>query len=164
MKQFTLILIHASNDEVGDLVNRHLMDLGLSILPGVFISWQPRQKIEERLVSTKEELIDMIERGFRGEFAYAIIELNNEQFKAIRPLIASRLEDEDQRMISWGEALLRRIRSPHRERVKREYSSFNKRYKWLITMHELFDIKHELLNRVLELTMELRIKYERNLK
>ena len=164
MRQFTLVLIHASNDEVEDLVNKHLMDLGLSILPSVFISWQPRQKIEERLVRTKGELIDMIERGFRGELAYAIIELNDEQFKAIRPLIARRLEDEDQRMISWGEALLRRIRSTHREKAKREYSSFNKRYKWLITMHELFDIKHELLKRVLELARELRIEYERNLK
>ncbi|BDR92172.1 hypothetical protein [Vulcanisaeta souniana] len=164
MRQFTLVLIHTDNDEVKDLVSKHLRDLGFSILPDVFISWQPRQKIEERLVIAKEELIDMIERGFKGELAYAIIELNDEQFRAIRPLIARRLEDEDQRMISWGEALLRRIRSSHREKSKREYSSFNRRYKWLITMHELFDVKHELLKRVLELARELRIEYERNFK
>ena len=160
MRQFTLVLIHAS-DEVQELVSRRLADLGLSILPNVFISWAPRQDLERRLLGIKEELIDMMERGFEGEFAYAIIELNDEQFKAVRPMIVRRLESDSQRLISWGEALLRRIRSQGIERVRGELARFDREYRRLVSVHEVFDVKQELLNRVMDLARELRIEYER---
>ncbi len=114
-------------------------------------------------MSIKEELIDIMERGgFEGEFAYAIIELTDEQFKAIRPMIVRRLESDSQRLISWGgEALLKRIRSQKVERVKRELLRFDREYRRLVSMHEVFDVRHELLNKLMELARELRIEYER---
>ncbi|WP_243670281.1 hypothetical protein [Vulcanisaeta sp. JCM 16161] len=83
MKQFMLVLTYASSDEVQGLVSRHLADSGLMILPNVVISWLPRQDLERRLLGIKEELIDVMERGFEGEFAYAVIELTDEQFKPL---------------------------------------------------------------------------------
>ncbi|ADN50179.1 hypothetical protein [Vulcanisaeta distributa] len=161
MKQFVLIIMYVSSDEVQGLVSRHLANSGLSILPNVVISWLPRQDLERRLLSIKEELIDIMERGFEGEFAYAIIELTDEQFKAIRPMIVRRLESDSQRLISWGEALLKRIRSQKVERVKRELLRFDREYRRLVSMHEVFDVRHELLNKLMELARELRIEYER---
>ncbi|GAB6947535.1 hypothetical protein JCM16161A_16650 [Vulcanisaeta sp. JCM 16161] len=161
MKQFMLVLTYASSDEVQGLVSRHLADSGLMILPNVVISWLPRQDLERRLLGIKEELIDVMERGFEGEFAYAVIELTDEQFKAIRPMIVRKLESDSQRLISWGESLLRRIRSQRIEGVKREFLRFDREYRRLVSMHEIFDVRHELLNKVMELARELRIEYER---
>ncbi len=155
-----LVLTYAS-DEVQKLVSRRLADSGLSILPNVFISWLPRQDLERRLLSIKEELIDMMERGFEDEFAYAIIELTDEQFKAVRPMVVRELENESQRLITWGEALLRRIRSQGIKRIERELLRFDREYRRLVSMHEVFDVKHELLNKVIDLARELRIEYGR---
>ena len=161
MRQFALVLTYASSDEVQELVSRHLAGSGLLILPNVVISWLPRQDLERRMLNIKEELIEVMERGFEGEFAYAIIELTDEQFKAVRPMIVRKLESDSQRLISWGEALLKRIRSQRVERVKREFLRFDREYRQLVSMHEIFDVKHELLNKVMELARELRIEYER---
>ncbi|GAB6943528.1 hypothetical protein [Vulcanisaeta sp. JCM 14467] len=161
MRQFTLILTYTSSDEVQELVNKHLVGSGLLILPNVVISWLPRQDLERRLLGIKEELINMMERGFEGEFAYAIIELTDEQFKAVRPMIVRKLESDSRRLISWGETLLKRIRSQRVERVKKEFLRFDREYRQLVSMHDVFDVKHELLNKVMELARELRIEYER---
>mgnify|MGYP001773008312 CR=1 FL=1 len=160
MRQFTLVLTYVS-DEVQELINRRLADSGLLILPNVIISWLSRQDLEKRLLGVKEELIEMMERGFEGEFAYAIIELTDEQFKAVRPMIVRKLESDSQRLISWGEALLKRIRSQRIERIKKEFLRFDREYRHLISMYEIFDVKNELLNKVMELARELRIEYER---
>lgn len=114
-------------------------------------------------MNIKEELIDIMERGgFEGEFAYAVIELTDEQFKAVRPMIVRRLEVDCQRLISWGgEALLRRIRSQRIEGIKKELLRFEREYRRLVSIHEVFDVRHEPLNKVMELARELRIEYER---
>ena len=164
MKRFILILTYVSNDELQGLVNRHLTGLGLSILPNVVISWLSKQEVERRLLSVKEKMIDIIERGFEGEFAYAIIELTDEQFRVIRPLVVRRLESDSQRLISWGEALLRRIRSQRGEKIRREFSRFDREYRQLVSMHNVFDVNSELLNKVMELARELRVEYDRRNK
>lgn len=161
MRRFVLVLIYGSNDEVQGLVNKHLIDSGFSVLPNVIVSWLPQQELERKLLNIKEELIDIMERGFEGEFAYAVIELTDEQFKAVRPMIVRRLEVDCQRLISWGEALLRRIRSQRIEGIKKELLRFEREYRRLVSIHEVFDVRHEPLNKVMELARELRIEYER---
>ncbi|WP_243670280.1 hypothetical protein [Vulcanisaeta sp. JCM 16161] len=76
-------------------------------------------------------------------------------------MIVRKLESDSQRLISWGESLLRRIRSQRIEGVKREFLRFDREYRRLVSMHEIFDVRHELLNKVMELARELRIEYER---
>ena len=163
MRQYVLILVYAGNDEIQELVIRRVGNAGLWILPNVAISWHTKQEMERRMLSVKEELISLMERGFEGEFAYAIIELNDEQFRAMRSLVVRKLESDCQGMITWGESLLRRIRSRGGERIRREYERFERKYRELVTVHEVFDVRSELLNKVMDLARELRAEYERKL-
>ncbi|MCG2885335.1 MAG: hypothetical protein L7H03_02440 [Vulcanisaeta sp.] len=164
MRQYALVIIYASNDEVKELANRKLGDVGLEITSGVMITWHARQDLEGRIMSIKDELVKIMEGGFEGEFAYAIVELTDEQFRAVRPLVVRRLEVEDKRLLTYGENLLKRMRSRLNNRVRREYGRFDRQYRRLIMLHNIFDVKHELLNRVMDLARELRIEYERRHK
>jgi hypothetical protein len=74
------------------------------------------------------------------------------------------LEVEDKRLLTYGENLLKRMRSRLNNRVRREYGRFDRQYRRLIMLHNIFDVKHELLNRVMDLARELRIEYERRHK
>ncbi|WP_243679014.1 hypothetical protein [Vulcanisaeta distributa] len=77
-------------------------------------------------------------------------------------MIVRKLENDSRKLISWGgETLLKRIKSQRIERAKKEFLRFDREYRRLVSMHEVFDVKHELLNKVMELARELRIEYER---
>jgi hypothetical protein len=162
MRQYTLILIYADSEEVQDLVERRLSEVGLEITRGVIISWHVRQDLDRVIMRIKDELIDMMERGFEGELAYALVELTEEQFRAVRTLIARKLESEDRKLLSYGEALLKRVRSSKSNKsIDKEYARFDRLYRRLVMLHEVFDIKPDLLNKVMDLARELRIEYER---
>ncbi|MFB6470884.1 MAG: hypothetical protein TU36_006610 [Vulcanisaeta sp. AZ3] len=161
MRNYVLIITYADTDEIQGLVKQRLGNLGLEVTPNVIISWRSRDEIERKIMSIKEELTNMMERGFEGEFAYAIIELSDEQFRAVRSLIVRRLEIENQRLISYGENLLKRLRSQRSERIMREYTRFDRQYRWLVMAHEAFNVKHGLLDKIMDLARELRIEFER---
>jgi hypothetical protein len=66
MRQYALVIIYASNDEVKELANRKLGDVGLEITSGVMISWHARQDLEGRIMSIKDELVKIMEGDLRA--------------------------------------------------------------------------------------------------
>lgn len=164
MVRFTLILVYTDSEETLKIIKKGLGDLGLYLLPTVLITWKERQEIERRLSKAKSQLMDALDRGYRGEFSYAIIELTEEQYKGVRQLVVLRLMKDVENMLLRGEALLRRIRSTkHINRVRDDVEAFNKRYKRIVELHEIFDIKHDLLTKMMDLMREIMNEYERKI-
>ncbi|WP_069806459.1 hypothetical protein [Vulcanisaeta thermophila] len=165
MGKYTLILMYVDSEETLDLVRRGLGDIGLYLTPTVVITWRERRDVDKRLSRAKAHLMDAMEKGFKGEFSYAVIELTEDQYRGVRQLVVIRLIKEVESMISRGEALLARIRSARDvNRVKGALDSFNRRYRWVVQLHEVFDVKHDLLRKLMDLTMEMMNEYERRVR
>lgn len=164
MTKFILIIMYVDSEETLEIIRRGLGDIGLYLLPTVIITWKERGEIERRLSKAKANLMDMLNKGYRGEFSYAVIELTEDQYRNVRQLVVLRLMKEVEALLSRGEALLRRVKSTkHVGKVKAEVDSFNRRYRRIVEFHEVFDVKHDLLMKIMDLMREIMNEYEKRI-
>ncbi len=169
---FYLILTYVSlpeeSEEIQEDIDRIIEELGLRITRGVVISWRDREDLERRLLRLKDVIIRRLEEGYEGvEFLYSIVELTEDQYKAVRNLVAKKLEVLCQSMISRVESFLEQVRSTSPREVRKlrkTLQEIEESFKKIVEFHKVFDIKHSIFDRLNKLMSELRAEFYRRLK
>jgi hypothetical protein len=154
LSDYSLVLINVRAEE--DLTRRIMARLrgleGLVLIPGVIITWRPRDNIESHMSRLKDYILGLMRRGSAVEFTYAILTLTGDQFNQVRPMVLRRLEHECTRMIRRGEVLLRKLRSGSGSRD--ELSRYRRDLERLVRIHGGLGVDSEGLRKLMELYRE----------
>ncbi len=169
---YTLILVYlAVPEEYADLqeeADKLVEELGLRITTGVIITWRSKEELVKRLDKLKDYIIRKLEEGIEGvELVYSIIELDEEKYKSVRPLVVKKLEILCNSLQKRIESLLERVRSCSGREVRKyrqELQELEESFKKVAEFHKVFDVRHSAFDRVNKLMAELRAEFYRRLK
>ncbi len=167
-----LILLYLAvppeHEDLQEEADRLVEELGLRITTGVIVSWRAREELEKRLDRLKDYIIDKLERGIEGiELVYSVVELSDEQYKSIRPLVVKKLEVLCNALARRVESLLSRVKSCQgREvrRYRRELQEIEESFKKVAEFHKVFDVRHSVFERLKRSMEELRAEFYRRLR
>ncbi|GEM_PF-965482 len=136
-------------------VRNELERIGYEIASNVVISWKSRNEVERCLLKIKDDIIRRIETSReRVELTYSIIELSNEQYRALRNLVSKRLEKECDKLIRRVENIINKLKACSKDEVKkirREFLAIDKEYKRIVNLHSALDVKHALFEKLIHL-------------
>ncbi len=169
---YTLILVYlAVPEEYADLqeeADKLVEELGLRITSGVIITWRPKEELVRRLDKLKDYIIRKLEEGIDPlELVYSVIELDEEKYKNVRPLVVKKLEMLCNSLQKRIENLLERVRSCTGREVRKyrqELQELEESFKKVAEFHKVFDVRHSAFDRVNKLMAELRAEFYRRLK
>jgi hypothetical protein len=166
-----MLVIVKSGDE--NLVRRALAQVdGLELLPGVYLSWLPRERVARAIEAIKRDVIKRWEEAGRGPtLEVAAIELTDEQYRELRPLAKSAIERLATDLLREVEALLERMRSAlgsgRRERLRElaaQYRRLARRYEWLANASLALGIEPTVMGRLREKWKEASLEAGRVLR
>jgi len=149
--EYLLILVRYR----GEVARRLRVLEGLVIMPGVILTWRPRDDVEAIMSRIKDDAVRLMEGGARVEFSYAIINLSPDQLNQLKPMIRRRLEEECTRMLRRGESLLRRLKSGRNIDLRRYSEDFER----IVKIHRVLGVEHSEFRKLVEFYRELRIRY-----
>ncbi|OYT27124.1 MAG: hypothetical protein B6V02_00430 [Thermoprotei archaeon ex4572_64] len=146
-------------------VRNELEKIGYEIANNVVISWKSRSEVERCLLKIKDDIIRRIEASReRAELAYSIIELSDEQYRALRNLVSKRLEKECDKLIRRVENIINKLRACSRDEVKRvrkEFLTIDKEYKRIVNLHSALDVRHALFEKLIHLMRRAYMEFYR---
>ncbi|MFN3803475.1 MAG: hypothetical protein ACK4SY_00255 [Pyrobaculum sp.] len=150
------LVIIKSQKEIYKRLGRRIE--ALELLPGVYLTWSPREKIEKAVETTKRELTrEWEEKGEGPFFDTAIIELTEGQTKSLKTLSRAVIESLAEAMLVEMERLHTRLRSRDKKAVG-WYRDLARRYKKLIDTSFVLDIYPSILDKLKEKWMEISLE------
>jgi hypothetical protein len=159
-----LILVKSDDEGVVKRVARGIEVLEL--LPGVYLSWSPKERAEKVVESVKRAVVDRWEESGEGPtLEVAVLELDERQYKALRPMALTIVERMGSAMLEEMERLLQRMRSGKTSRdLTGWYRDLARRYERLLNACMALDLEPTIVARLKEKWKEVTLEAGRLLK
>jgi hypothetical protein len=159
-----LILVKSDDEGVVKRVARGIEVLEL--LPGVYLSWSPKERAEKVVESVKRAVVDRWEESGEGPtLEVAVLELDERQYKALRPMALTIVEKMGSAMLEEMERLLQRMRSGKTSRdLTGWYRDLARRYERLLNACMALDLEPTIVAKLKEKWKEVTIEAGRLLK
>ena len=159
-----LILVKSDDEGVVKRVARGIE--ALELLPGVYLSWSPKERAEKVVESVKRAVVDRWEESGEGPtLEVAVIELDETQYRALRPLARALVEKMGSAMLEEMERLLQRMRSGKTSRdLTGWYRDLARRYERLLDACMALDLEPTIVARLKEKWKEVTLEAGRLLK
>jgi hypothetical protein len=159
-----LILVKSDDEGVVKRVARGIEVLEL--LPGVYLSWSPKERAEKVVESVKRAVVDRWEELGEGPtLEVAVLELDERQYKALRPMALTIVEKMGSAMLEEMERLLQRMRSGKTSRdLTGWYRDLARRYERLLNACMALDLEPTIVAKLKEKWKEVTLEAGRLLK
>jgi hypothetical protein len=159
-----LILVKSDDEGVVKRVARGIEVLEL--LPGVYLSWSPKERAEKVVESVKRAVVDRWEESGEGPtLEVAVLELDERQYKALRPMALTIVEKMGSAMLEEMERLLQRMRSGKTSRdLTGWYRDLARRYERLLNACMALDLEPTIVAKLKEKWKEVTLEAGRLLK
>jgi len=159
-----LILVKSDDEGVVKRVARGIE--ALELLPGVYLSWSPKERAEKVVESVKRAVVERWEESGEGPtLEVAVIEIDETQYKALRPLARALVEKMGSAMLEEMERLLQRMRSGKTSRdLTGWYRDLARRYERLLNACMALDLEPTIVARLKEKWKEVTLEAGRLLK
>ncbi len=159
-----LILVKSDDEGVVKRVARGIE--ALELLPGVYLSWSPKERAEKVVESVKRAVVEKWEELGEGPtLEVAVLELDEKQYKALRPMALTIVEKIGSAMLEEMERLLQRMRSGKTSRdLTGWYRDLARRYERLLNACMALDLEPTIIARLKEKWKEVTIEAGRLLK
>jgi hypothetical protein len=159
-----LILVKSDDEGVVKRVARGIE--ALELLPGVYLSWSPKERAEKVVESVKRAVVDRWEESGEGPtLEVAVIELDETQYRALRPLARALVEKMGSAMLEEMERLLQRMRSGKTSRdLTGWYRDLARRYERLLNACMALDLEPTIVARLKEKWKEVTLEAGRLFK
>jgi hypothetical protein len=159
-----LILVKSDDEGVVKRVAKGIE--ALELLPGVYLSWSPKEKAEKVVESVKRAVVDRWEESGEGPtLEVAVLELDERQYKALRPMALTIVEKIASAMLEEMERLLKQMRSGKTSRdLTGWYRDLARRYERLLNVCMALDLEPTIVARLKEKWKEVTLEAGRLLK
>jgi hypothetical protein len=159
-----LILVKSDDEGVVKRVARGIE--ALELLPGVYLSWSPKERAEKVVESVKRAVVEKWEELGEGPtLEVAVLELDERQYKALRPLALTIVEKIGSAMLEEMERLLQRMRSGKTSRdLTGWYRDLARRYERLLNACTALDLEPTIIAKLKEKWKEVTLEAGRLLK
>jgi hypothetical protein len=159
-----LILVKSDDEGVVKRVARGIE--ALELLPGVYLSWSPKERAEKVVESVKRAVVDRWEESDEGPtLEVAVLELDERQYKALRPMALTIVEKMGSAMLEEMERLLQRMRSGKTSRdLTGWYRDLARRYERLLNACMALDLEPTIVAKLKEKWKEVTLEAGRLLK
>jgi hypothetical protein len=159
-----LILVKSDDEGVVKRVARGIE--ALELLPGVYLSWSPKERAEKVVESVKRAVVERWEESGEGPtLEVAVIEIDETQYKALRPLARALVEKMGSAMLEEMERLLQRMRSGKTSRdLTGWYRDLARRYERLLNACMALDLEPTIVARLKEKWKEVTLEAGRLFK
>jgi hypothetical protein len=159
-----LILVKSDDEGVARRAARGIE--ALELLPGVYLSWSPKEKAERAVEAVKRAVVERWEKSGKGPtLEVAVIELDERQYKSLRPLARALVEKMGSAMLEEMERLLQRMRSGKTSRdLTGWYRDLARRYERLLNACMALDLEPTIVARLKERWKEVTLEAGRALK
>jgi len=159
-----LILVKSDDEGVVKRVARGIE--ALELLPGVYLSWSPKERAEKVVESVKRAVVERWEESGEGPtLEVAVIELDETQYRALRPLARALVEKMGSAMLEEMERLLQRMRSGKTSRdLTGWYRDLARRYERLLNACMALDLEPTIVARLKEKWKEVTLEAGRLFK
>ena len=159
-----LILVKSDDEEVARRAARGIE--ALELLPGVYLSWSPREKVKRAVEAVKRAVVERWEESGEGPtLEVAVLELDERQYKALRPMALTIVEKMGSAMLEEMERLLKQMRSSKTSRdLTGWYRDLARRYERLLNACMALDLEPTIIAKLKEKWKEVTIEAGRLLK
>jgi hypothetical protein len=159
-----LILVKSDDEGVVKRVARGIE--ALELLPGVYLSWSPKEKAVRVVEAVKRAVVERWEKSGEGPtLEVAVIELDERQYRALRPLARALVEKMGSAILEEMERLLQRMRSGKTSRdLTGWYRDLARRYERLLNACMALDLEPTIIAKLKEKWKEVTIEAGRLLK
>lgn len=159
-----LILVKSDDEGVVKRVAKGME--ALELLPGVYLSWSPKEKAEKVVESVKRAVVEKWEESGEGPtLEVAVLELDERQYKALRPMALTIVEKIGSAMLEEMERLLQRMRSGKTSRdLTGWYRDLARRYERLLNACMALGLEPTIVARLKEKWREVTLEAGRLLK
>jgi hypothetical protein len=159
-----LILVKSDDEGVVKRVARGIE--ALELLPGVYLSWSPKERAEKVVESVKRAVVERWEELGEGPtLEVAVLELDERQYKALRPMALTIVEKMGSAMLEEMERLLQQMRSGKTSRdLTGWYRDLARRYERLLNACMALDLEPTIVAKLKEKWKEVTIEAGRLLK
>jgi hypothetical protein len=153
-----LILVKSDDEGVVKRVARGIE--ALELLPGVYLSWSPKEKAEKVVEAVKRAVVDRWEESGEGPtLEVAVLELDERQHKALRPMALTIVEKMGSAILEEMERLLQRMRSSKATRdLTGWYRDLARRYERLLNACMALDLEPTIVARLKEKWKEVTLE------
>jgi hypothetical protein len=155
-----VLLILVKSDDEG-VVKRAARGIeALELLPGVYLSWSPKERAEKVVESVKRAVVDRWEESDEGPtLEVAVLELDERQYKALRPMALTIVEKMGSAMLEEMERLLQRMRSGKTSRdLTGWYRDLARRYERLFNACMALDLEPTIVAKLKEKWKEVTLE------
>ena len=138
----------------------------LELLPGVYLSWSPKEKAVRAVEVVKRAVVERWGRSGEGPtLEVAVIELDERQYRALRPLARALVEKMGSAMLEEMERLLEQMRSGKTSRdLTGWYRDLARRYERLLNACMALDLEPTIVARLKEKWKEVTLEAGRLFK
>lgn len=138
----------------------------LELLPGVYLSWSPKERAEKVVESVKRAVVDRWEELGEGPtLEVAVLELDERQYKALRPMALTIVEKMGSAMLEEMERLLKQMRSSKTTcDLTGWYRDLARRYERLLNACMALDLEPTIVAELKEKWKEVTLEAGRLLK
>ncbi|MEM1568475.1 MAG: hypothetical protein QXI84_08345 [Thermofilaceae archaeon] len=159
-----LVIVKSDDKEVAKRVGR-MLD-ALELLPGVYLSWSPREKAARAIGAVKSQVVRRWEEEGAGPtLEAAVLELTEAQFNELRPLARTIVAAAAEAMYEEMGRLLERMRSGKQSRdLSGWYRDLARRYQRLVDASIALDVEPTALARLRERWKEVTLEAGRLFK
>jgi hypothetical protein len=159
-----LILVKSDDEGVVKRVARGIE--ALELLPGVYLSWSPKERAEKVVESVKRAVVEKWEELGEGPtLEVAVLELDERQYKALRPMALTIVEKIGSAMLEEMERLLQQMRSSKTTRdLTGWYRDLARRYERLLNACMALDLEPTIVAKLKEKWKEVTIEAGRLFK
>jgi hypothetical protein len=159
-----LILVKSDDEGVVKRVARGIE--ALELLPGVYLSWSPKERAEKVVEAVKRAVVEKWEELGEGPtLEVAVLELDERQYKALRPMALTIVEKIGLAMLEEMERLLQQMRSSKASRdLTGWYRDLARRYERLLNACLALDLEPTIIAKLKEKWKEVTIEAGRLLK
>lgn len=147
-------------------IEKALDKVGLRLLPHLFLTWRSEREVEKALYDVKNEVIRRMELGDRrATIETAVIDLSNDQYNRLKPLVVRRIESWANRLAEEATTLTERVRSYKGRKSQmpkslvQEYRRINKEFDQLIRVRSILDVYPTAIERLIEAVKVLRAEF-----
>jgi hypothetical protein len=163
---YVVLLILVKSDDEG-VVKRVAKGIeALELLPGVYLSWSPKERAEKVVEAVKRAVVEKWEELGEGPtLEVAVLELDEKQYKALRPMALTIVEKIGSAMLEEMERLLQRMRSSKTTRdLTGWYRDLARRYERLLNACMALDLEPTIVAKLKEKWKEVTLEAGRLLK